>query len=98
MKYVDSGEPTSFLDHVYLGCTQREYQTSKDIADNYRSMFVSRISAGAFEKLPSTGKLDANISSWSHDMEGQAKKKRGKMLRIGEQNNSTLIQSRNSMH
>ena len=74
MKYVDSGEPTSFLDHVYLGCTQRECQTSKDIVDNYRSMFVSRICAGAFEKLPSTGKFDANISSWSHDMEGHAKK------------------------
>ena len=73
-KEVDSGEPTSFLDHVYVGCTQREYQTSKDIVDNYRSMFVSRICAGAIEKLPSTGKLDANISSWSHDMECQAKK------------------------
>ena len=24
MKFVDLGEPTSFLDHVYLGCTQRE--------------------------------------------------------------------------
>ena len=24
MKHVDLEEPTSFLDHVYLGCTQRE--------------------------------------------------------------------------
>ena len=24
MKDVDLEEPTSFLDHVYLGCTQRE--------------------------------------------------------------------------
>ena len=24
MKHVDLGEPTSFLDHVYLGCTQCE--------------------------------------------------------------------------
>ena len=32
---VDLGEPTSFLDHVYLGCTQRECQISKDIVDNY---------------------------------------------------------------
>ena len=23
-KKVDLGEPTSFLDHVYLGCTQRQ--------------------------------------------------------------------------
>ena len=43
---VDLGEPTSFLDHVYLGCTQRQCQISKDIVDNYRATFESRISAG----------------------------------------------------
>ena len=51
-KEVGVGEPTSFLDHVYLGCTQRQCQTSKDIVDNYRTMFESRISAGGLEKLP----------------------------------------------
>ena len=45
-KEVDLGEPTSFLDHVYLGCTQRQCEISKDIVDNYRTMFESRISAG----------------------------------------------------
>ena len=44
-KEVDLGEPTSFLDHVYLGCTQRQCQISKDFVDNYRTMFESRISA-----------------------------------------------------
>ena len=39
-KEVDLGEPTSFLDHVHLGCTQRQCQTSKDIVDNYRTMFL----------------------------------------------------------
>ena len=39
------GEPTSFLDHVYLGCTQRQCEISKDIVDNCRTMFESRISA-----------------------------------------------------
>ena len=38
MKDVDLGDPTSFLDHVYLGCTERECQTSKDIVDNYKRM------------------------------------------------------------
>ena len=61
-------------DHVYLGCTQRECQTNKDIVDDYRSMFESRISAGAVEELPCSGKPDANISSWSYDVEGNAKK------------------------
>ena len=50
MKDFDLGEPTSFLDHVYLGCTQRESQRSKDIVDNNRSVFESRISAAATEK------------------------------------------------
>ena len=45
-KEVDLREPTtSFLDHVYLGCTQRQCQTRKDIVDNGRAMFESRISA-----------------------------------------------------
>ena len=50
-KEVDLGEPTTFLDHVYLGCTQRQCEVSKDIVDNYRAMFESRISAGGTEKF-----------------------------------------------
>ena len=53
-KEVDLGEPTSLLDHVYLGCTQRQCESSKDIVDNYRTMFESRISAGT-----------PKISTWS---------------------------------
>ena len=49
-KEVDLVEPPSFLDHVYLGCTQRKCEVSKDIVDNYRTMFESRISAGGTEK------------------------------------------------
>ena len=49
MKDVDLGEPTSFRDHVYLGCIQRECKTNKDIVDNYRAMFESRMSAGGTE-------------------------------------------------
>ena len=71
-KEVDVGEPSSFLDHVYLGCTQRLCEISKDIVDNYRTMFESRISAGAEEKLPCSENM--RISSWSYDMEGHAKK------------------------
>ena len=71
-KEVDVGEPTSFLDHVYLGCTQRQCEISKDIVDNYRTMFESRISAGRVEKLPFPQNL--RISSWSYDMAGHAKK------------------------
>ena len=71
-KEVDLGAPTSFLDHVYLGCTQRQCEVSQNIVDNYRTMFESRISAGRVEKLPFLQNL--RISSWSSDMEGHAKK------------------------
>ena len=69
---VDLGEPTSFLDHAYLVCTQRQCEISKDMVDNYRTMFESRISAGATEKITMLGNV--RISSWSYDMEGHAKK------------------------
>ena len=44
-KEVDLGEPTSFFDHVYLGCTQRQCEKRKDVVVNYRTMFESKISA-----------------------------------------------------
>ena len=71
-KEVDLGEPTSFLDDENLGCTQRQCQISKDIVDNYRTMFESRMSAARTEKLPFPQNLP--ISSWSYDMAGHAKK------------------------
>ena len=40
---------SSFLDHVYLGCSQRECKPIDRIIDEYRKMFESRISAGATE-------------------------------------------------
>ena len=50
-KEVDLGEPTSFLDHENLGCTQRQCEISKDMVDNYRTVFESRISAERFGKI-----------------------------------------------
>ena len=72
IREVDLGEPTSFLDHAYLGCNQRQCEISKDIVDNYRTMFESRISAEGLEKLPFS--QNTRISSWSYDMVGHAKK------------------------
>ena len=71
-KEVDLGEPTSFLDHVYLVCTQRQCGISKDIVDSYRTVFESRISAGGAEKTTILRNL--RIFSWSYDMEDHAKK------------------------
>ena len=74
MKLVDLGEPTSFLDHVYLGCTQRECKPNESNIEEYRKMFQSGISAGATEKLPGWEKPHAKTVAWSYDMEGQSKK------------------------
>ena len=61
-KEVDSGEPTSFFGHVYLGCTQRQCEIRKDIVDNYRAMFESRIFRRSNWKIPCSENLC--ISSW----------------------------------
>ena len=78
MKDVDLGEPTSFLDHVYLGCTERECQISRDVVIITAVCSNQGFLLGATDKLPetkATGKPDAEtISSWSYDMEGHAKK------------------------
>ena len=75
-KHVDLDEPTSFLDHVYLGCTQRECKPNEIIIDEYRKMFGSRISAGATEKLQGWEKPHTKMVAWSYDMEGHAQKMR----------------------
>ena len=77
-KEVDLGEPTSFLDHVYFGWTQRKCEISKNTVDNYRTMFESRISAVRVEKLPFPQNLC--ISSWSYDMKRSCQEMCGKIL------------------
>ena len=74
MKNVDTGEPTSFLDHVYLGCTQRECKPNEKIIQQYTKMFESRISAGATALSPGWEKPLAKTMAWFYDMEGHARK------------------------
>ena len=64
MKLVDLGEPASFLDHVYLGCTQRECKVNKISKKEYREMFESL----GWEKR------HAKTVAWFCDMEGRAQK------------------------
>ena len=72
MKHVDLDEPTSFLDHVYLGCTQRESKPNEVVIKEHREMFESRNSAGATEKIPGWDTPRAKTVAWSFDMEGHA--------------------------
>ena len=93
---VDLGEPTSFLDHVYLGCTQRQCEISKDIVDNYRTMFESQISAGGVEKLPFSSKSSYFFMVLWHG--GSCKEVCGAILWVGQQDDATTLQSIYSMH
>ena len=43
-------------------------EQTKILSTIHTNMFESRIYAGATEKLPSSGRPDANVSTWSYDM------------------------------
>ena len=74
MKNTDLQESTSFCDHVYLWCTQRECKLIETIFEEYAKMLESRISTGATAKLLSREKPHAKITAWYYDMEGHAQK------------------------
>ena len=61
-----------------------------DIVDNYRNMFASKISAGGIEKLPCSEEYEANISSWSYDMDGHAKKCVERYCEVGNKTTQQL--------
>ena len=70
-KKVGLGDSTSFFDHVYFDCTQRQCERSKDITYYYRTMFESRIFRWNNTKLPCLENL--SIFLFTYDM-GHAKK------------------------
>ena len=95
MRNVDLDEPTSFLDHVYLGWTRRECKPNEIIYEQYTEMFESRMSAGAFEKLSGWEKPHAKTVawSWSYDMEGHAQKSVERYCElVNKQSNYTKFQ------
>ena len=93
MEDFDLGEPTSFLDHGYLGCTQRECQISKDFVANYRGMFESRISAGAKEKLPTRASGKLGLVIWKLTRRNVWNDIANLQKRLNK-----FFQSRNTMH
>ena len=93
VKDVDIEEPTSFLDHVYLGCTQRECKPNEKIFGHYNKMFESRVSAGATEKLPGWGQTSRKNFSVVLRHGRTCSKMRGTVLRIGKQKDGATIQS-----
>ena len=74
VKNVDLEEPTSFLDHVYLGCIQRECKPNEIIIEQHSEMFESRISAEATKNYQGGKNLTQKNVEWPCDMEGYAQK------------------------
>ena len=71
-KDVDLGEPTSFFDHVYLGCTHTTMRNKQRYCGQLQNHVRIANFYGGLEKLPFPQNL--RISSWSYDMAGHAKK------------------------
>ena len=61
MKNVDLDEPTSFLDHVYLGCTQRECKPTEIITEGYKEMFESRGGQLTITRVVMTSRKDGCV-------------------------------------
>ena len=94
-KEVDLGAPTSFLDHVYFGCTQRQCEISKKNVDNHRTMFESPLSSGNRKTTtPSKSSYFFMVLCYGRS----CKEMSGAILWVCKQDESTTPQSMNSMH
>ena len=71
-KEVDLGEPTSFLDRVYLGLHSTTMPNKQRYCWTITEPCLNREFPRETEKLPFPQNL--RISSWSYDMEGHAQK------------------------
>ena len=98
MKSVDLVEPTSFLDHVYLGhALSVNANRMKQSLNKFSKMFESRISTGATEKLPRRQKPHAKTVAWSYDMEGHARKCVERYCELAKQESGASVQSFKSL-
>ena len=97
MKNGDLDEPTSFLDHVYLGCTQRECEPNEIIIEQYTEMFESRTSAGATEKLPGWEKPHTKTVAWSYNIEGHAQKCVERYCELADKKDRAAVQGFKSL-
>ena len=96
MNNVDLDEPTSFLFHENLGCTQRECKPNEKIIGQYNKMFESRISAGATENYQD-GTNHAQKLQRGPRHGRTCSKMRRTMLRIGKQEDGATAQGFQSL-
>ena len=74
MKNVDLDEPTSFLDHVHLGCTQRECKSNENIIEENKKCSSHEFLLKQMTILPGWEKLHAKTVARPYDIEDLVKK------------------------
>ena len=90
MEDVDFEEPTSFLDHVYLGCTQRRCKPNEKINRPYNKMFESRFFCCSNREITRTEQISRKHFSVVLRRGRTCSKMRGTVLRIGKQDGPTI--------
>ena len=70
LKHVDISEPTSFLDHVYLGCTQRECKWNETITEQFQNHVLFRLET--LKNYPGWEKPHEKTVAWSYHVAGDA--------------------------
>ena len=94
-KEVDLGEPTSFLDHANLGCTQRQCEISKNIVDNTEPCLNPEFPQEQLKNY-SARKICVSFVVLRHG--GSCQEMCGTILWVGKQDDSATLQSIISMH
>ena len=92
---VDLGEPTSFLDHVYLGCTQRQCEIKQRYCWQLQNHVWIQNFCRSNWKITMIGKSEYHFVVLRYGRSCQ--EMCGKILWVGKQNDPTTLQSINSM-
>ena len=95
-KEVDLGEPTSFMDHVYSGCTQWQCQISK----NYGGQLPNHVWIANFRGVSGKTTIPSKSSYFFMILwySGSCKEMCGAILWVGEQDDTATLQSIYSLH
>ena len=94
MKLVDLGEPTSFFDHVYLGCTQRECKSNESMTWRIqKDVRITNLRWSNWKVTCLVGKISRENSGLVFWHGRSCEEMRGKELWIGKKEEWATLQS-----
>ena len=97
LKEVDLGEPTSFLDHVFLGLHSKTMRNKQRYCGQLQNHVRIANSSGESREITIPFKI-LRISSWSYDMAGHAKKCVERYCELANKTTQQLYKVSTSMH